>query len=424
MLSTKFVYQKAIFLYLLVLVSITGKANEAIYIGHVSSLQNEVITRTAETGEEKLQLNDKLYFKQQIITKENAKAVVTFRDGSTFAIAPKSVVVLDEFIFNPAENVSEKSVKVLKGTFRYISGFAIKNAKTEIQTPFGTAGIRGSSDEGNVNLSKQQFTFLVSSGEATITSPNGKKSQTVVAGQSLQSSDKGVFQLSDADVAIVAQLFVETLGTEPPPTLTAEQIREDAKNNNLPVETQKSASDAAKEVPVNPEDLKGGDLTIPIDKEVNNIPKTDVKTHIQDLQNQNKLQTSEATKKIVEAAIKDNPSTAAAIVSAAVTANPSLAVAITSAAIIIAPDFATAITSAAAYAMSAASVTPNAVASMIEAVVDTLKENPATTNIVAQLKTNVQEAVIKGQITPEQAAAIITEINNGNIQNPVSSSPN
>lgn len=366
MITTKFACQRATLLISLLLISKATLASAPIHIGHTTSLLNEVFARTADVVDEKrVQLNDKIFFKQQIITKDDANAVVTFRDGSTFVIAPKSVVILDEFIFNPAENVSEKSVTVLKGTLRYISGIAIKNAKTEIKTPFGTAGIRGSLVDVNANQGNATLTIAVGNGEATVTSPNGQSRQTFTPGQAGQSSNQGITQSSPQQTGQIAQFFQNTVGapSSSNPGLTNQQATEDAAANNTPADTQKQTAASTKEVAVKPEDVKGPELSSPQETTITGDPQTIVTNYTQNSKEQNNLQSASATVKIVEAAIKDNPSAAAAITTAAVAANPTLAAVITTAAVTAAPNSAVAITTAAVTAApkEAAAITTAAV---------------------------------------------------------------
>jgi hypothetical protein len=70
------------------------------------------------------------------------------------------------------------------------------------------------------------------------------------------------------------------------------------------------------------------------------------------------------------------------------------------------------------------SVTANTVVKVIGADVIILNENPATTNISAQLIANIEVARDKAQITAEGANLLIAAIEKGNIKPSVSPSPN
>lgn len=429
MLSKQFSLPKALFLPGLLLISKTVWSAEALHIGHITSLQNDVITRTAEPADEKkLQLNDKIFFKQQIITKENANAIITFRDGSTFTVAPQSVVVMDEFIFNPAENVSEKSIKVLKGTFRYISGVAIKNAKTEIKTPFGTAGIRGSADDGNVHHGDAAFTLMVGNGQATVTSNNGQRHMPLTTGTSAQSYEKEVKRSSNEENARSAQYFSDSFSftdTSQTRGLTQQQVIEDASANNTPTDTQRQAAGTAKEAPVNTQHIQSNETSDPQWGPEQGDPHAIVTRYTQSLQNQNNQQSTSVTLKVVEAVIRANPSAAASIVKATVAAKPSLATAITTAAINAAPTQATAITSASTTAVKNDPTTPaNTASEVVSSAVTTVVENPSTVNNSDQAATIIQNAVKQGVITPEQAEDIKSRLNVNKINNIINPNQN
>lgn len=242
MLFSRFIAQKTVLLFCLLLMATTAWAVDPMHIGHVTSIESDVMTRTT-AGEKKLTLGEKLYFKQQISTKEKGKVGITFRDGSLFSIAPQSVIVLDKFIFNPAENVSEKSVSLLKGTFRYISGMALKGSKTEVKTPFGTAGVRGSADDFKVT--DKGMEVFVGNGEVDIKTNNGKAGK-VTAGQLATSSSTEVAKASDEKAEQEVNGFINSLGMPgaSPATLSKAMLTEDASANNTTRKKQEQAINA------------------------------------------------------------------------------------------------------------------------------------------------------------------------------------
>ncbi len=297
--TIKFILPKNIFLASIVLFSNAVGASEPIHIGSATSVVNDVLT-PIPAGEKKVQINEVLFFKQQILTKENSTLTVTFRDSSTFSVAPQSVVVLDEFVFNPSENVSEKSVNMLKGSFRYISGFPIKNSTTKIVTPFGTAGIRGSAVQGTIN-SKTGFTVNVASGVVLFETPDGKTS-TVKEGETLSVSDTECMTTS---AATLTQFFADTFVKMPSSALTPQQILANAVANNMPVAAQKEVYSAIRGVPVNPKSLQGADPN-PQSTKVLGDPQAVMQKFMQDLQAKNKLQVDIATRDIVATAVAIN----------------------------------------------------------------------------------------------------------------------
>lgn len=233
MFSTRFIISLFLLCYSFLFSSVSI-AEEAIPIGFVTYVRNKAVISTA-TGERPVKLNDKVFLGEQIITEENSKVILTFRDKSTFEIAPLSNVVLDSFIFNPKEGILEKSVQILKGTFRYISGVVVKNSNTEIKTPLGTAGIRGS--EVVIQVGANKVMFVVNEGTLTMTDLNGAKTTYHITegGILTPSGTQLATQEQKTDFATVIR---QVLGKEPSGTLTKAQEELNKELNKIPARLQ------------------------------------------------------------------------------------------------------------------------------------------------------------------------------------------
>lgn len=295
MFTTRLVVQ-LLLLFSMMVYGTVVQANNPIHIGSATVVLNEVVTPT-ETGELRLKTDDALFFKQQVITKDNANLTVTFRDESTFSVAPLSSVVLDEFVFNPSENVLEKTINVLKGTFRYISGFPVKGSETKIVTPFGTAGIRGSAVQGVV--SETGLTLTVARGSVVFTTRDGK-TVTVNEGESLSISAKCEI-LSDISLSSIASAmqYNENNFSMPAPALTASQILANARLNQLSVVEQKQAyatMPVFKTLDVN---AKKSVMTV----QKHGDEQTLIETFIKKLQDKNQQQTSRAVQDVIGATV-------------------------------------------------------------------------------------------------------------------------
>jgi hypothetical protein len=297
--TIKCVISKPIILIGILLVSNAVVADEAIHIGSATSVVNTVLTPTP-TGEKTIRINDALFFKQQVLTKEASTLTITFRDSSTFSVAPQSVVVLDEFVFNPSENVLEKSIKVLKGSFRYISGFPIKNSITKIVTPFGTAGIRGSAVQGTIG-SESGFTVNVASGNVDFETLDGNI-VTIKEGQTLSvPANNDICATSAASTATLMQDFDNTFEKTSSSALTPEQMLANAEVNNIPASAQKEANTFVHAVPVDPARLQGKELRR--QGSVDGDPQALINKYMQNLRFKNKSQVDIAARDIVTAAV-------------------------------------------------------------------------------------------------------------------------
>lgn len=448
MLSLKLLLPRTLVLFCLLFLFKTTFATEPLHIGHITGLEGEVITRTA-AGEKKLNLNDKVFFKQQIITKDQGKAIVTFRDGSTFEIAPNAVVILDEFIFNPTEGVSEKSVNVLKGTFRYISGLAVKNSKVEIKSPFGTAGIRGSLVVGNVV--EGSLDLFVGHGQVSIKTVDGKSQVTLATGIGGIDLGNKAEIASKEKTAELAEYFRSPslwIGLAANKSTLEERLYQAnadavANGKTLAEQIQAQMAAVAGDPPSKIETalLSPAYLCLPTD------PKEIIAAYTGILNKLYEEASTKATLIIVEAAIRNNPEDAAIITQLAVAANPRIAAAIAKAAADTAPGQGAAIAEAATKGLADAKkeddkkegeaekpkptiAEQNANAAIFSAVISSQRtENvikqdiPTTVNINQFAVSNVEAAVQQGIITPEQGVALIAQINAGTPIKDVSPSP-
>jgi hypothetical protein len=70
---------------------------------------------------------------------------VIFRDDSTLSIGPESNLVIEKFLFSPAEGKLGLLARITRGTMAYLSGLIGKLApeSARFETPTASIGIRG-----------------------------------------------------------------------------------------------------------------------------------------------------------------------------------------------------------------------------------------------------------------------------------------
>jgi len=151
-------------------------------IGRSVIVVNDVDGQLGDAPAKHVQVNDDILFQEDITTGDAAKAVIEFRDGSTFEMGPNAAVRIDSFIFNPEESTSHKALQVARGVFRYVSGYVSSDQNTQITTPAGAMTIRGSVAEGIVDPSIPDFLYL---GEGNATFSNSAGSSPLVPGDSI-----------------------------------------------------------------------------------------------------------------------------------------------------------------------------------------------------------------------------------------------
>jgi hypothetical protein len=90
-------------------------------------------------------VGDRVFEKDTLKTSSNGSLAVVLRDDALLSLGPESEVVLDEFLFAPAEGKFSMIAKMLKGTAAYVSGLIVKLSpdSARVETPMGNIGFRG-----------------------------------------------------------------------------------------------------------------------------------------------------------------------------------------------------------------------------------------------------------------------------------------
>jgi FecR protein len=157
-------------------------ATDVSQVGRSIFVANDVAGQAGDTPAKHIAVNDDIVFEEDITTGSDAKAVLEFRDGSTFEIGPDAAVRIDSFVFNPEESTSHKALNVTRGVFRYVSAYVASDQDTKITTSNGQIGIRGSVAEGIVDPAVPDFVYL---GEGNATFTNSAGSSALQAGSSI-----------------------------------------------------------------------------------------------------------------------------------------------------------------------------------------------------------------------------------------------
>ena len=418
--------------------------SEPIPVGRAAVIENMVSARDA-TQIRRLKIEDILFFKDQLITADRAKTVVEFRDGSTLEMGPSAAITIDELVFNPAENVNSKSVTLLAGTFRYMSGYVAKDAKVQFKTGGATIGIRGCSFDAIVNPAQPAF-FFMGNGSATVSNSQGTvtlnqgQAAAIVAGNAPSSN------LPAAVVAQALQTLGKTLGANPPslPAAPAGTASAMAHANTVPTATQVTASasvsaaappvvtSSGPSLPLLVGAANVGILTQPasapltpaqsnfVNSANSQIPNAQaiVTTTVQANTSANKANEASATQSIITGVGQASPNTITQVVKNAATANPALAATIAGTAASAVPQAAVQISAIAVGANPAAAsqisasvsqAAPQAASQVTSAVAVSASAAQAVANAVASGNTTNLQATINAIVSssPDQAANVV-----------------
>ncbi len=87
----------------------------------------------------------KFYLDDTLQTGPESSLGVILRDDSVLSMGSNSRVVVDEFLFAPAEGKLGLLIRIMRGTIAYLSGVIarLSPSTTKVSTPVATVGIRG-----------------------------------------------------------------------------------------------------------------------------------------------------------------------------------------------------------------------------------------------------------------------------------------
>ena len=151
-----------------------------------------------------LNIRDAVFRDELIETVVNGAMRIRFSDATSLRIGPESLVLLDEFIYDPDGDGSTMILTLSKGVFRFVSGKMNKQAY-RIITPTALIGVRGTdflatvTDNGTVvDVYEGEIDFEPRGGDG-----DNVQAVAVAAGQS---------------VSVSTQSNSPTLGTAAPPS--------------------------------------------------------------------------------------------------------------------------------------------------------------------------------------------------------------
>ncbi len=93
-----------------------------------------------------MQQGDSVFLNTVVITGEDSRAVILLIDDTEISLGANSEFTIDRFVFDPYDSRENRArFGFARGVFQYISGMLEdrENPRVELETPYGTIGIRG-----------------------------------------------------------------------------------------------------------------------------------------------------------------------------------------------------------------------------------------------------------------------------------------
>ncbi|MCG8324263.1 MAG: FecR domain-containing protein [Thiotrichales bacterium] len=131
-------------LLILLLISMPTAAWAASKAGEVKTIKGEV-SATLDQETRTLSKGDDVFANDLIATEGGALVEIKFVDDSKFLVGPDSEMQVDKFSYNKPDTENKLSTRLLKGSFRFVTGLIAryKPESMEVSTAVATIGIRG-----------------------------------------------------------------------------------------------------------------------------------------------------------------------------------------------------------------------------------------------------------------------------------------
>jgi hypothetical protein len=172
----------------------TGAAQAAPQQAGVSAAVDGRVTResTLDTDVPQagrtLSVGSEVFLQDLIASGENSRTQILLLDESALKLGPESELVIDEFVYDPAERSGEMAARAAAGTFRFVSGvIGRRNAENvEIETPVATVGVRGTILTVDIDRNSQgqvEEALFVLSGPGIENNANARRGAILVTAQ-------------------------------------------------------------------------------------------------------------------------------------------------------------------------------------------------------------------------------------------------
>jgi len=145
-------YSHFIFYLSLCLLSFSQNIIANTEIGVINEVTGTVFAKLPAEDRRDLSKGDQIYESDLITTEAKSSVKLQLNDESQFDLGPDAKLLASKFKYK--KNIEEDSValKILKGSFRFVSGLIAKNKPKamEVETSVATIGIRGTHVVGEV----------------------------------------------------------------------------------------------------------------------------------------------------------------------------------------------------------------------------------------------------------------------------------
>ena len=145
---------------LLLLISFNVLAEDI--AAHVVSVKGEAWSQTTSGARATLKSGDALYVGDSVTTGAKSSLQLLFTDQSKFDLAENTTLEISQYQYKTTTNKDSFSTRILKGTFRFVTGLIANETPSamEISLPVATIGIRGTHVVGETTSTSAKVILL------------------------------------------------------------------------------------------------------------------------------------------------------------------------------------------------------------------------------------------------------------------------
>lgn len=128
----------------ILLCSLLENASASPPVGIIKSVNGTVYLRSAKVTVKAVP-HMRISQGDYITTDRHSSVGLIFEDDTVLSLGPNSEIIIESFLFNPADSELSFVARMVKGTFSFITGQIAKLAPTKVTllTPEATLGVRG-----------------------------------------------------------------------------------------------------------------------------------------------------------------------------------------------------------------------------------------------------------------------------------------
>jgi len=130
--------------------------------GKVDEVQGTAWAQTGTEAPRKLEKGAIFFVTDRITTETGASVKLLFDDNTRFSLGQESELVIDKFTYHKAEEANSFSSRILKGTFRFVTGLIAKQKPEDMEviTTVAVIGIRGTQVIGETTATSATIILL------------------------------------------------------------------------------------------------------------------------------------------------------------------------------------------------------------------------------------------------------------------------